>query len=225
MAEGAQELFVKDNTSGEYKAYTPPSFRDSLPEDIRSNEAFKDVNDPATLAKTYLDARGKIPVIPGSPDEYEVKVPESMTLSDHDKATFGEFKKFAHSIGLTKDQAAKLADWNFKLNDQTLQESIKSRETETKAAEDALKKEWGDKYEANIGLAERAVSAFGGDELIKTLEGLKLTRNPVVIKLFHTIATKIGEDNLVTGDRKPQKGPVGSDGKPRLRFNKSFDKK
>ena len=110
MSEEQAEYFVKGDTDGEYVAAELPSFRDSIPEEIRENEVFKDMADVGSLAQAYLDANGKLveagnnaPQIPESPDGYSIELPDGHGYSDEE---IKQFNEYAHGAGLTNDQAA-----------------------------------------------------------------------------------------------------------------------
>lgn len=188
------------------------------------------------LAKGYLDGQAsyselqtkyeglekQLPIIPADPSKYELQKPEG--LLDRDEAVLDRYRGVAHEIGLTQTQAERLMAFNAEENAIALKLMKEENEAKSKKAEEALKEEWGEKFDLNYELAERAVTALGGDDLINTLESLGLTRNPVVIKLFHTIAMKLGEDNLIPGSERGGKElPTMSSGRRRLTF-KSMDK-
>ena len=126
---------------------------------------------------------------------------------------------------LTQDQLTKLIQFNTDINTDTVALAKQTREDATKEAEKKLQTDWGNDYEANVKLAEKAVTVLGGDEMVQVLETLGLTRNPTVVKLFHTIAKKIGEDSLIVDDPKVDTGgPKDSTGQPRLTFPSMGDK-
>ena len=86
--EGVQTLYTTDDT-GSYVEYTPPeapAFKDTLPEDIRGSEHLGDVEDPAQLARYYVDLKSDYLAAPETPDGYDVEESEGFT-PDPDQLT------------------------------------------------------------------------------------------------------------------------------------------
>lgn len=103
---------------------------------------------PETAAQVYARL-GR----PEKPDEYEIP---DIPIGDGDYNLANDFRAWAHEAGLSKRQANALAA----KYQGTLQ---KFSETRTEAAElaaaeqaTALKAEWGQEYDANVGAAKRA---------------------------------------------------------------------
>lgn len=225
---------LSDNTAqnntdggGEVAAPTPanPEFHGSLPEDLRTNEALYGFEDLGGLAKSFVetsgklteqeqaiaDLQGKVPVIPASAGEYNVEAPEGYNTEGIEG-----FLEMAHEKGMSAEQANALLEFDHKRNTEFVQKSL---EAEANAI-GALKTEWGDSYDANAKMAADAVSRFGGDELKQFLNESRLGNNPVLVKMFHKIATAISEDALLTGNanHNPNERQMGIGGKPILKF-------
>ena len=83
-----------------------------------------------------------------------------------------------------------------------------------------MKTEWGDSSDANMKMAQDAVARIGGDELKTFLNESRLGNNPLMIKMFHRIATAISEDSLITGSQNANADArqMGVGGKPMLKF-------
>ena len=108
----------------------------------------------------------------------------------------GEFAKLAHSLNIPQSAAQKLVEFDAqrmaKLN-QTgqaqLQEFVKSQESE-------LRKDWGNDFEANLGLAAKAAQVVGFD-----LEDGELGNNAKFVKAMLTVSRLIRPDALVGSDK------------------------
>jgi hypothetical protein len=75
-------------------------------------------------------------------------------------------------------------------------------------AKASLRMEWGADYDANVNLANRAIRAFGGQELVDFMsslgpEGRAIGDTPEVVKAFGKIGRSMGEGQFI--------GAVGSD--------------
>lgn len=190
-------------------------------------------NDHAELVNRTADLEGRIPKVPEKPDGYVIPAKFGEKLADDDVKALNSFKAIAHKAGISQSGFDALIEFNRTMNAEAMarmsSQDILAKTTKSREAEEALKAEWGDKFDSNYELAERAATTLGGDELINTLEGLGLTRNPVVIKLFHTIATKIGEDNMIVADPNVKGDGTGVqhtvDGRPKLSFPSMKGKK
>lgn len=103
-----------------------------------------------------------------------------------------------HAAGMNPDQAKAVVE---KFN------AFTAAQTEAAQAElaangeagmTALKKEWGAAYDQNVGIAKQAAKAFGFDEA--TIDAIQAAKGyDGVMKLLHTLGTKIGEADFVAG--------------------------
>jgi hypothetical protein len=104
--------------------------------------------------------------------------PEAMT---------GTLQGWAHDLGLTPQQAAGLAERMAKA-------TAEGRGVERSEAEAALRKDWGDKFEAQLGYANRAIAQFGGPELVAALTEAGLGNDPRLARAFAKIGAAMAED-------------------------------
>src|SRR5690606_30055722 len=133
---------------------------------------------------------------PADPKDYEIQVPEGI---GDDK--FAEWARSAfHELNMPKGMASKLvAKWNAYVKS-TLEQQQAQYQSQVQQDGDKLKSEWGAAYEQNVNVAKRAAQTFGVDaETIDKME--KALGFAGVMRLFHTIGSKMGEDAFVTGDK------------------------
>lgn len=124
---------------------------------------------------------------PDKPDGY--KVPDQIK----DDPLVTEFSTHAHKLGLTARQYEETMKWVVERTTARQTETEQAREAEFAKASDALKREWGNAYDANVELARRGVRQFGVDEA--TLTKMEASLGPAgLFKLFHSIGSKLGED-------------------------------
>lgn len=227
--EGEITLFTK-NDNDEYVPYTPPSFQESLPENLRENELFKEIADTGQLANKFVELQSSMPQKPEAPEHYTVDVPEGFPLVEED---LNAFKKDAYEMGLTPDQFKGVLGRYFEREKQGIeayQNDIKKHREESM---EALKMEYGDKLDEKVSRAAGFIRAVGEkmgegktDEFNKWLDDTKFGDDPMVIRLFALAADLIGEDTLILGNREKESEtrPIGQDGKARLRFTSMGDK-
>ena len=189
------------------KMSKPTDFASQLPENLRDNETLKDM-DVGKLATSYIDIQGKVPIIPGKPDEYSFEFPENVPF---DEVNHSLFKDFALEIGLTQSQFAKLNDFDIKRIGGVMEsyeakrkESWEQIRQDTKLEEAEIKKR-----------IEEVGKAIGMEKL---MERLDLKADPDFVKAMLSIKEKISEDVLKLGSPGDKTRPRGPDGQPRLIF-------
>ena len=141
---------------------------------------------------------------PVAPEKYELVTPEGFEQLDH--GLLDQFTPIAKEIGLTNEQAQKLANLYGKqlmqTNEMQEQEFFKQR----KAWVDELKNdpEFGagndDTFKASVGKAQLALKQFGSPELSQYLQQSGLGDNVYLVKAFAKIGAAMGEDGFVDGN-------------------------
>lgn len=101
------------------------------------------------------DALGR----PKSPEEYKLPVPEG-DPGDFAKAAAGKF----HELGITAQQAEKLAAWYNEMGSNAMQAQTQQSTQKVEQELQALKGEWGQAWDENINLGQRAAREFGLDQ-------------------------------------------------------------
>jgi hypothetical protein len=197
-------------------------FIDSIPEDLRTEPAFNDINNVQDLARSYYNAQRMVGAdkiaVPGpnadSTDwsavynklgrpetaaDYEFKGGEDPgSISTSDQLT--QFKEKAYEEGLSKKQAENIFDWYNKASvdaHSSIEKSLTERKT---FAEEQLHKEYGNAYDERVTLAQRVVQEYGGDDGLQLLEDTGLGNDPRVVKMFAKIGMDLSEDSLSVGD-------------------------
>ena len=115
------------------------------------------------------------------------------------------------------EQAEKVLDFNRQRRDTM----TKAEGVRRDSMVEQFKGEWGANYDKNIAASERALEAFGDDNLREVLEKTGLSHEPSIVNLFFKLSQKISEDSFVDGggggkvnDARPQ----DSTGKAMLSF-------
>lgn len=124
---------------------------------------------------------------PHKADEYQLKAPDALKDVALDEKALGEVKALAHKHGLTQKQLGALGDWYFQTVGKSL-EAVTAQQTQAKeAAIDALKKEWGANYDANLQAAERGAAIVGITKEVFQADPA-LANNPHFIKAMAKVA-------------------------------------
>lgn len=129
------------------------------------------------------------------PEAYEFKMPDGVEL---DKAAADEFSAIAKEMGLNQEQAQKVADVGAKMAQRHAE--AHARQVEAWVGEVKADKEiGGDKLDENLGVARKALDAFGTPELRDLLNASGMGNHPAVIKAFYKVGKAISEDGFVKG--------------------------
>ena len=204
-------------------------WKEALPEDLRSHDALASIKDVGNLAKSYVHAQSMIGrdkiAIPGkhsSPEDWDdvytrLGKPDEAAgydvnfADDADKGLTEWFKATAHKAGLNNAQATLLA----KDYDEFIQSPAAAQEPDygalQSAARETLRKEYGQKFDENMGLAKSVLAKFGSDAMSEVMlaDGSRLGDNPDFIRAFvnagEFIRSSISEDAF-EGMSKPQGG-------------------
>jgi len=190
----------------------------SLSEEIRADKSLENIKDVEGLAKSYVHAQklvgaDKIPVPNkfatekdwdavyqrlGRPEDasgYKYDIAEDQTI---DETVLKNFSDQAHKLGLLPGQANGVVKFYNEMAATSLQEqesiAIAARESTTSA----LKQEWGQAYEQKVNEAANLARTVGINDLFDAnlADGTKLGDNPVMIKAFAELASKMGEDSI-----------------------------
>lgn len=154
-----------------------------LPEDMQDGEAMGEVY--TRLGRPEAPANYTMP-----------EMEEGRTVDENMEAWF---RNAAHEVGFSDVQFGAMIG---KYNDLT-DKAAESVETEAKndreSLDNALRGEWGSKYDERKELARRAAERFGGDDLATVDEIAKILDSPKAVKMFALIGDQLREDGFVGG--------------------------
>lgn len=137
---------------------------------------------------------------PGAPEKYEFQAPEGQAFDD---AILEAYSDVAKELNLSQDDAQKLLDKVAPVMHARQQEQIAQVQEGWAEASRADKEFGGDKLDANLGVAKKALDAFASPELKTLLKGTGLGNNPEVIRFMYRAGKAISEDRIVTGQQAP----------------------
>jgi len=201
------------------------NWKTSLPEEIREHAALAkyDGESVESLAKGYIHASsmiGQEKLVKPSNDEewsnfynemgrpaeatgdkgykfktYEVPEPQQEYVTGRVES----FKDMSHKLGLSADQAAGLHDWYMDGNVENMQQANESIAESERVASETLKKDWGQSYDAKLGIAQSALKEYADETFIEFLEGSNLGNHPSMLRIFNQIGEAMMEDSQLEG--------------------------
>lgn len=130
---------------------------------------------------------------PVVPETYTFTMPEGVEL-DQDAAT--DFSAFAKELGLTQEQAQKGADIAAQMQQRQVAQHAQTVESWISQVK-ADKEIGGDKLAENLAVAQKALDAFGSQELKNVLVSTGLGNHPAIIRAFYRAGMKISEDGQI----------------------------
>lgn len=135
---------------------------------------------------------------PEVPEAYEFNMPEGVAL---DKTAADEFTAIAKELKLSAADAQKVADVGAKMAQRQAEQHatlVESWVEQVKADKDI----GGDKLDENLGVARKAIEAFGTPELKDVLNTTGFGNHPAFIKFAYKAGKAISQDGFVTGSAK-----------------------
>lgn len=132
----------------------------------------------------------------GAPEKYEFKAPEG---KEYDSNLLAAFEAGAKEANLPQDAAQKLLDQMSPKLQERQAEQITATKQEWFEASKSDKEFGGDKLEVNLGIAKKALDAFGSPELNKLLVSTGLGNHPELIRMMFKAGKALSEDTFVAG--------------------------
>ena len=174
-----------DNPAGEEKLAT-----EKTAEELAAEKAGKDLADKAEKDKK-----------PAAPEKYEFTPPEGQEL---DANALSVFEPIAKELGLTQEQAQKLVDIYPQIQQQQA-EAWSKQVAEWGEQVKADKEIGGDKFNASVGLAQRALDQFGNPELREYLNASGLGNHPALVRFCAKVGKSMAEDSFVVPNQGGQR--------------------
>jgi len=181
-----------------------PEWLGSLSEDIRADESLAAYESLDDLAKSHLELKGKVPVIPEKADGYtppdgvmdELKGMEGVDADGVIKA----WQENAHKYGMRPETAQKLLQDEIKnakeakgKQEERLSNHIKESVQKTT---EALKQEWKGDFQANLDAADQALSRIFSQPVIDAIKLSGMAFNKDFILDLHKLSPHVTEDMI-----------------------------
>ncbi|WP_286919763.1 hypothetical protein [Pseudomonas sp. UBA6753] len=137
---------------------------------------------------------------PVVPETYAFKdLPEGYAMSEQQLA---EVSPLFKDLGLTQEQADKLVAFDAQRALAAEQAGLEQRQGLVTGWEKSLREDatfGGANFDANVGVAQKALAQFGTPELSTMLKESGLGSHPEVVRLFHRIGQQLAEGQLHSG--------------------------
>ncbi|KFB89620.1 peptidase [Serratia grimesii] len=138
---------------------------------------------------------------PAAPEKYEFAAPEGQEL---DANALSVFEPIAKELGLTQAQAQKLVDIYPQIQQQQA-EAWSKQIAEWGEQVKADKEIGGDKFNASVGAAQRALDQFGNPELREYLNASGLGNHPALVRFCAKVGKSMAEDSFVVPNQGGQR--------------------
>lgn len=197
------------------------SWYSSLPDDLKSNPYVAQSKDLAGFVKSAVDTKKMVGAntirLPGKdatpeelsefyknlgrPDTHEAYKP-SVEVAEGilDDKILGTMQQKMHELGLSEKQGQTLLNEYLTILDSSLSERNTQSEAKMQEGINALKQEWGDKYDNNVKTAQLALRELGNDTIKDKLVETGLANDPAVIKWMAELGKKLLDDEAIGGE-------------------------
>lgn len=158
---------------------------------------------PADAAKA-ADAPADKPA-PVVPEKYELKAPEGQTLNSD---VMTKFEEAAREAGMSNEAAQKLVDKMAPQMQAAQQAQFDALRTQWQTESKSDKEFGGDKFDANMAVAKKALDAFGTPALTNLLNESGLGNHPEIIRAFFKAGQKISAGSFVPAGNNGNAAPT-----------------
>lgn len=136
----------------------------------------------------------------GPPDRYEFQAPEGQSYTP---SVIDAYSEVAKEIGLSQESAQKVLDRVSPAMAAAQQAQLAAAFKQWEADARADQEFGGDKFDANLGIANKALDELGTPELRGLLKESGLGSHPEVLRFFYRAGKAISEDTrTVTGGQR-----------------------
>ena len=211
-----------NNNNADLSKSFKDSWKDYIPEELKTRSEWNNIKDPSDLFKNYINAQQmisksvRIPDAASSPEDianfytklgkpsakedytFEYNPAKKEYIYNKDSFDFGVFQDIADKANLTKDQYQALAAAYIDINNENYlnynQYLQQQAAEELKNAENKLKADWGSQYNQNINAITEKVKVLYPEDTLKRMQKAGLFRDPDFLS-SHLKLTK-----MMTGD-------------------------
>lgn len=164
-------------------------------EELASEKDAKEKGDKEAAEKAEKEKK------PVAPEKYEFTPPEGQEL---DANALAVFEPIAKELGLSQEQAQKLVDIYPQIQQQQA-EAWSKQVSDWGEQVKADKEIGGDKFNASVGAAQRALDQFGNTELREYLNASGLGNHPALVRFCAKVGKAMAEDTFVVPNQGGQR--------------------
>lgn len=146
--------------------------------------------------------------VPESATAYELQ-PENMPEGmDWDSELAGEWSNVFHEAGISQEQAQRISQAYSDITSKQLEQAKQTIDTnsqaEMEAQREAVKKQWGDKYDQNMDAAVNMATTMGFD--MDSAADIAALRNPKVLNMLVEKHSSLQEGSIPRGGQPSNTG-------------------
>jgi len=147
---------------------------------------------------------------PETPDGYDATIPEEVNALVNQEQLKG-YRELAHKIGLTKDQAKALLEFD-------VNRTMEAMEGTKDIAASTLKTEWGDAFDQRLNFAKDGLKHFETKypDAVSAIKNGPAGNNPVVLMMAAELGRMYKESGIIIGNRTVSYGLTPSEARNRI---------
>jgi len=190
------------------------SWKDGLPDDLKSAKSMASVNSVEDLAKGFVNAQSVIgrrfedltpeqrsqyysdQGRPQSAEGYEFDTPDGVVV---DQAAQDWYKNAVFERGLDNDTANGLYGDYMAMESEKIAQAEQLQQIQSDNDFKQLKQDFGPAFDERVTLANRALTEFGGEEAVQQLADAGLSNNPTVVKMLANAGMMLAEGKFTEG--------------------------
>ncbi len=161
----------------------------------------------------------------GRPDKAEDYDLKEIVPDTFNQGVVEEFKNKAFELGVSQDNAKKLAQWYKETQEKQINDYQRARQEASDRSILQLKAEWGSRFDEEVKYALKARDAYADADFKQYMNETGLGDHPALVKAFAKIGRELSEDRLVQSDtavRMAKNSELKRAEIQRLRENKDF---
>jgi len=143
--------------------------------------------------------------IPETPDKYELKLRDGLSIGKDDKPVIDGFLKAMHDKNTHPDVASAAVDWYYgEIERQTEERAVKDKALASEAHE-ALREEWGPEFRTNLNVVENLLATMPKDvaedfKYGRLANGTPIMASPAAIKWLLNMNLQLNPHSKVVGN-------------------------
>ena len=197
-----------------------PEWAKGIEKELFNEPSVKLHKDMNSLVKSYVNAQKMIGadkvVIPtknstpevwndfykkiGLPESFEKYTVNKAEKSKIDDVLFNSLKDKAYKAGVLPTQLEQLTGGLEEYLGNYEKATIQKLEDNRKAAQENIKKEFGEAYDTKMKLANNSMDLFGSEQLKQKIINSGLNLDPDFVKFFASVGEKLGEHQSLDGN-------------------------
>lgn len=136
-----------------------------------------------------------------TPEKYELKAPEGITISEEAK---GKFDSLAKELGLSQENYSKIAQLQFDLVEAETKQKLEAFDKTVNEWKEETKKELGADFENKLAVASKGIDhvfkdAKQNEEFRSLMKDTGLGNHSLMVKLVSFIGAMVSEDKFPAG--------------------------